>query len=399
MYDAIVVGARCAGAPTAMLLARKGHRVLLVDRATFPSDVISTHVIHQTGVGRLKQWGLLQRLAASNCPPITGVSFDLGPFALTGSPPPADGVAEAYGPRRTVLDTILVDAAVEAGAELRERFTVSGLLTDGSRVSGVRGRSAGGAAVAEEARIVVGADGLHSVVARSVQAPTYNAKPALTCQYYAYWSGVSVAGMELYSRPHRLIFVVPTNDGRAAIAVAWPRGEFPAVRADIEGQFLSTLDLVPGLAVRVGAGQREERYLGTADLPAFYRKPYGPGWALAGDAGYHKDPCTGQGITDAFRDAELLAEAIDAGFSDSQPLEVALAEYERRRNAATHALYDLTCQLASLEPPPPELQQLFSALRWNQTETNRFFGTFAGTVSIAEFFAPENVQRIVDAAE
>src|SRR5436190_14545399 len=124
MYDVIVVGARCAGSPTAMLLARKGYRVLLVDKGTFPSDTMSSHLIWQPGVARLERWGLLDRVVASNCPPITTWAYDFGPFALHGTPPPADGVAMAYAPRRTVLDKLLVDAAVEAGAELREAFAV-----------------------------------------------------------------------------------------------------------------------------------------------------------------------------------------------------------------------------------------------------------------------------------
>src|SRR5579864_5635767 len=137
MYDAIVIGARCAGSPTAMLLARKGYRVLLVDKATFPSDIMSTHYIHQPGVAQLQRWGLLENVIASNCPPILPFRFDLGPFILTGVPPQADGIAQAYCPRRTVLDKILVDAAVAAGAELREDFTVQEVLRDGQRVVGI----------------------------------------------------------------------------------------------------------------------------------------------------------------------------------------------------------------------------------------------------------------------
>ena len=127
MYDAIVVGARCAGSPVAMLLARKGYKVLVVDKGSFPSDIMSTHYIHQIGAAKLDRWGLLDQVTASNCPPMTEMRFDVGPFALTGTPPPADGVAIALCPRRTVIDTILVKAAVGAGAELRENFTVDEL--------------------------------------------------------------------------------------------------------------------------------------------------------------------------------------------------------------------------------------------------------------------------------
>ena len=168
MYDAVVVGARCAGSPTALLLARKGYKVLLVDRSTFPSDLpFSTHYIHQSGTARLQRWGLLDKIVASNCPPITTFHFDFGAFALTGSPPPADGVKEAYAPRRKVLD-ILVRAAVEAGAELRTGFSVEEVKWDNNRVVGIRGREKGSSAIAEEARIVVGADGINSMAARAV---------------------------------------------------------------------------------------------------------------------------------------------------------------------------------------------------------------------------------------
>jgi 2-polyprenyl-6-methoxyphenol hydroxylase-like FAD-dependent oxidoreductase len=397
MYDAIVVGARCAGSPTAMLLARKGYRVLLLDRAGFPSDTLSTHYIHQPGVARLKRWGLLERVVASNCPPVLRQKLDFGPFALVGSPPPADGVAEGYAPRRRVLDQILVEAAVAAGAELREHFSVKELVTDGERVAGIRGRAAGGAAVTEKAPIVIGADGLRSFVARTVQAATYNVRPTLTCAYYSYWSGVPIQGAELYPRPDRMIIAAPTNDGQTITIVYWPNAAFHEVRSDIEGNFSKALDLASGLAERVRSGKRTEPFRGTAQLLNFYRKPYGPGWALVGDAGYNKDPITAHGISDAFRDAELLAGAIDEGLSGRRPLENALADYERRRNEATLPLFEMTCQFATLQPPPPEQQQLFAALRRDQEQTDRFMGTVAGTVPIPKFFAPENIGRIMGA--
>jgi len=381
-----------------MLLARLRYRVLLLDKAGFPSDTLSSHYIHQPGVARLKRWGVIDKVVASNCPPTRQVTFDVGPFALTGSPPSADGVACGYGPRRRVLDTILVEAAAEAGAQVREHFTVTDLLMDGDRVRGIRGHTAGGAPVTEEARIVIGADGLRSLVARAVQAPSYHEWPALTCAYYTYWSDVPVAGAELYPRPERMILAFPTNDERTLTIVWWPHAAFHEVRADIAGHFMQALDLAPTLAERIRNGKRSERFYGTADLPFFFRKPYGPGWALVGDAGYHKDPITAFGITDAFRDAELLAEAIDAGLSGKRPLEEALVDYERQRNEAALPSYELTHQFAALSPPPPEMQQLFAALCHNQEQTNRFFGAMTGTVPILEFFGPENLGRIMGAA-
>ena len=398
MYDAIVVGARCAGSPTAMLLARKGYRVLLVDRAGFPSDTLSTHYIHQPGVARLERWGLLNQVAATNCPPVGKLTFDVGPFALTGVPPAADGVTVAYAPRRFLLDQILLEAAAAAGVEVRERFSVEDVLTDETRVTGIRGRAGGGGAVTERARIVVGADGMRSFVARAVRAPIYHARPGRTCAYYTYWSGLSLDGAELYPRDGHNIITGPTNDGQAIVLAYWPKAAFRRVRADIERHFLEAIDIVPSLAARLRAGERSDRFYGTADLPFFFRKPYGPGWALVGDAGYHKDPITAEGISDAFRDAELLADAIDAGFCSRRPLEEALADYEQERNGTAIPIYEFTHELAALEPPTPEMKALFGALRDDPAQTNRFFGTIAGTVPMADFFGPENVAMILGGA-
>lgn len=398
MYDAIVIGARCAGSPTAMLLARRGYRVLLLDRAKFPSDTMSTHYIHQPGIARLACWGLLSDVVASGCPPIPRLSLDFGPFTLAGRPPAAEGITEAYAPRRRVLDPLLAHAAVEAGVEFREGFSVESLVWDGEQISGVRGHGRSGATVTERARLVVGADGMRSLVARNVQASLYNDKPATSCGYYTYWSGVPVSDFEIFVRERRAIAAFPTNDGLTLIVVGWPHEEFATYRADIEENYLKTLNLAPTLVERVQSGRREERFIGTADLPYFYRKPYGPGWALVGDAGYHKDPSTAEGISDAFRDAELLAGAIDSGFAGRQTFGEAMGDYERQRNETTAALYEFTHHLASYEPPPPEMQRLLHALVGNQEQTNRFVGLIAGTTPFAEFFDPGNVARILAGA-
>jgi 2-polyprenyl-6-methoxyphenol hydroxylase-like FAD-dependent oxidoreductase len=199
-----------------------------------------------------------------------------------------------------------------------------------------------------------------------------------------------------YIRPQRGAAAVETHDGLTMVVAGWPYAEFDAGKKDIEGNYLKVLDLAPAFAARIRGAKREAPFIGSP-VPNFFRVPYGPGWALVGDAGYHKDPITAQGITDAFRDSELLADALDAGFTGTRPLDEALADYERVRNEETRGLYELTYEFASLAPPAPEQQALFAALRENEADTNRFFGVVAGTVRPDEFFAPENIGRIVGA--
>ena len=397
-YDAIIVGARCAGAPTAMLLAHKGYRVLLVDRATFPSDTMSTHIIHPPGISALKRWGLLDRLASTGCPPMAGYSFDFGPIKITGSLRPDDGVATAYCPRRTVLDYLLVEAAVAAGTELRERFTADEVLIEDGRVTGLHGHTAGGATITERARVVVGADGRHSLVAKAGQAPRYHERPPIAAGYYAYWSGLPAEGFQGYIRPPRAIGVAPTNDGLTMVTINWPGTEFEANRRDVEGTFARAFGLVPEFAERLRAATRETRIVGTGDLPNYFRKPYGPGWALVGDAGYHKDPITAQGISDAFRDAEGLAAALDDALSGRRGFDDAMASYQQTRDQRALPMYEFTCDLARLERPPPELQRLLGAVQTSQEAMDAFVSVIAGTVPVPEFFGPDNTQRIMAGA-
>ena len=397
MFDVIVVGARCAGSPTAMLLAQKGYQVLLLDRATFPSDTISTQLIWQSGVSRLKRWDLLDKLIASNCPSITKFTFDLGDHPISGWGPPVDGVSESYSPRRTVLDKILVDAAVESGAELREGFSVQEFIMEGDRVTGIRGRTASGRTITENARIVVGADGRHSPLARTVKAPVYDDTPSLSCFYYTYWSGVSVDGYEDYWPGRHFILTVPTNDDIVLIVMGWPYDQFHEIRRDIEANYMQALDLVPHLSERVRAGRREERFLGSADLSNFFRKPYGPGWALVGDASYSKDPITAFGISDSFRDAELLTDAIDDGLSGRRPYSDAMADYERNRNVAATPLYQLTLNAARYNQHTPNALQLRAALR-GRADIDSYIGVITGSTAVKEFFNEQNIQRILSEA-
>jgi len=399
-YDVIVIGARCAGAPTAMLLARHGYRVLLVDKAAFPSDAMSTHVVHPPGVAALQRWGVLDRLVATDCPPIEGYSLDLGPVTLTGSPHPVDGVSVAYCPRRTVLDKLLVDAAVEAGVEVREGFNVESILAnDAGTVIGVRGRSSAGGVVTDRASVVVGADGRHSLLARTVRPKQYHERPSRMAMYYAYWSGLDIGAFATTVRADRRRgwAAAPTHDGLTVIGFGWPIDEFHQNRGDVEGNFLAAIELEPGFAERVHAARRESRFVGTAELGGYLRKPFGPGWALVGDAGYHKNPITAMGISDAFRDAQLVSGAIDQALTQRRPYDEAMGDYQRQRDRHVASIYELTDDFARLAPPPPERQQLLGAISDDQEAMDAFISVTAGTLPAEQFFAPENASRMLRA--
>jgi flavin-dependent dehydrogenase len=350
-------------------------KVLVLDRASFPSDTLSTHQVQVPGVERLRRWGLLDALDGT--PPARRVRFARGDFVLEGCFP--DGGA-VWSPRRRLLDQVLVDAARAAGAEVREGWAVDELLFSEGRVAGVRGPET------VQAPLVVGADGRHSMVAKAVRAEAYRAVPARTAGYYTYWSGVELGGGEIYGRCDRMIGAWPTNDDLVITYVAAPVDQFKAIRADIEGSVLEALDRCE-LGERVRAGQRADRFYGTADTGARFHRPHGPGWALVGDAGLVLDPVTGQGISDALRDAELLAEAVVAG----EPL----ARYQLRRDEATGAMYDFTAELARFAPPKPDELALFSALEGRQDEIDRFLGVMTGSVPMAEYFSPRNLRSVI----
>jgi flavin-dependent dehydrogenase len=399
-YDAIVIGARCAGSPTAMLLAQRGYRVLLLDRASFPSDTISTHLIHPPGIAALRRWGLLEQLEATGCPPITNYTVDFGPISISGSPRPLDGIGHALCPRRIVLDQLLVEASVAAGAELRESFTVEALVVEGGRVAGIRGRAHRGASVTERAPVVIGADGRHSLVVETVRPERYHDRGTFMSQYYAYWSGLPTDGVATYARPEyaRGWGVLPTHDELTVVPFGWPRSEFHANRKDIEGNFLKAVELAPEFSERLRGAKRETRFFGAGDVPNVFRKPYGPGWALVGDAGYHKDPITAFGISDAFRDAEALAAALDDVFAGGREYDAALRDYQQARDEQSLPYFELTCEFARLEPPPPELQALLGAAYGNQEAMDDFVSVMAATLHPAAFFGPENAARLLAAA-
>lgn len=397
MHDVIVVGARCAGSPVAMLLARKGHRVLLLDRSTFPSDTVSTHYMHQAGLGRLRAWGLLDRVIATGVPPIRQLNFSYTGIDIAGMADPIDGVDAVYCPRRTVLDAILVDAAAEAGVEVIENFQVTDVVFDGDRAAGVRGRVGDGQEQEFRAAFVVGADGRNSLVADKVGAEVYRRVPAACFVYYTYYAGLDWGMHHRTALTEQQFATWPTNDGLNLLAVMRKTGRFGEFRRDVEGSFHEVFDqIAPEMGEQLrDSGQRAESFRAMRYPDNYYRRSHGPGWALVGDAGYHKDPFTGWGITDALKYGELLAEQLHLGLSGERPIDDAAAEYAKLRDAESAGTFELTVALAELHLTP-YLDSVFRATSMSPSYGRKFLALIAGGIPGEEFFAPANLEALYE---
>ncbi len=352
-YDAIVVGARTAGAATALGLARRGHRVLVLDRDRYGTDTLSTHALQRAAVVLLERWGLLDALRHGGTPPIDAVTF-----VYQGADPHRVELREPlYGPRRTVLDPLLADAAVAAGAELRWRTSVEGLLRgDDGRVRGVVARQPDGSTVEVEAAITIGADGRNSRVARAVGAPTTHHGRHAGAYVYAHVDGVPHDGYRWLYGEGVAAGIVPTDGGLTTVFVGAAAARFDDLRRDPATSIDRILrTIAPAVADEVRAGTRVGPVRGFPGAPAWLRRPHGPGWALVGDAGSFKDPISSHGITDAFKDAELLVDAVSQVLDGERGEGEALADYERMRDALTLPLLRAVEPIASYALPVAEL--------------------------------------------
>lgn len=353
-YDVLVVGARCAGASTALLLARAGARVLLVDRGRRGDDTISTHALMRGGVVHLARWGLLDRVIASGAPPIRTSRFVYDGEIVDIPVKPGEGSDALYAPRRTVLDRILVDAAEEAGADVAFGTSLVELTTAGARVTGAVLRT-GEATCRVSAAMVVGADGIASTVARGVGAETIHAARSAAAVLYGYFGGLSSDGYCWAFAPGSASGLIPTHGGHCVFVYVSAAARHRLLAGGRGEAFRSLLaKSLPGVAATLG--DRQPRLHAFGGVPGFLRRPWGPGWALVGDAGYFRDPATAHGITDAFRDAELLARAILRGG------EAALEDYGSLRLALSLPLMRITDRIAACDWTMPELQRLHAEL-------------------------------------
>ncbi len=345
-YDAIVVGARASGAATAMLLARQGQRVLVVDRGRYGADTLSTHGLMRAGVLQLQRWGLLDRVASAGTPPIRRTTFTYGSEQVVITIKPCFGVDALYAPRRTVLDPILVDAAAAAGAEVRYGVTVTDVGRDGhGRVTGIVGRDEHGRAIEVDAGIVIGADGVRSTIASRVGAPIERTGRGATAIAYGYWSGLDTDGYEWIYRPDAVAGVIPTNHGQSCVFVGAPPDRISTGGEAAIHELLAAA--APDVAARVSRATAPRGVRTFAGRPGLVRRAWGDGWALVGDAGYWMDPISVHGLTAALRDAELLARAIIATDPSRPDRADALADYQATRDRLSDQLFDVVDTIAS----------------------------------------------------
>jgi flavin-dependent dehydrogenase len=354
-FDAVIVGARCAGAATALVLARAGARVLVVDRGVYGSDTLSTHALMRGAVLQLDRWGVLPAVIAGGTPPVRTTTFSYADQDVTVAIEPRHGVSALYAPRRFLLDRLLVDAAREAGAEVEHGVRVEDVrMDDQGRVAGVISDRFGPV----EAGIVIGADGLHSTIARRVGAPPVVEGRHATGVLYTYWEGLESDAFFWGFRREAGVGVIPTNDGASCVFIAVPTGRFhDEVRGDALAAYHRFIrQAMPDLDARLAGARRVEPIRGFGGHRGCIRRSSGPGWALVGDAAYFKDPLTAHGITDALRDAELLARAIIAGTTE------ALLTCETTRLDLSKGLFEVTDEIVSFARTDAELQELHRAL-------------------------------------
>ena len=362
-YDVVVVGWRVAGAATAMLLARSGHRVLMIDRARHGSDTVSTHTLLRSGVLQLKRWGLLDRVVESGAPPIPRVTLGFGDELVPIDLSDDFGVNALYAPRRTVLDPILVEAACQAGVDFVDRCSARSLRFDErGRVEGVD-LSLGGSEISVSTRFVVGADGVHSRVAGWVGAKTYRYHPPSNSVQYAYYEGIEVDGVHFQFTPGVTAGLIPTNDGLVCVYGGWPSTADLGFHDDPQKAFTRAVSSShPDVAARVQGGIRVSAFRGTRGLPSYLRRAAGPGWALVGDAGYMKDPVSAHGLSAAMRDAESCARAIHEAIENPGSERELLDSYWRGRDELSLGHLEATVELAGYRWDPSRASSLMRYL-------------------------------------
>jgi flavin-dependent dehydrogenase len=397
-YDVVVVGGRVAGSSTALLLARAGARVALVERGDVARDTVSTHALMRAGVLQLSRWGALDRIVAAGTPAVRHTDFGYPDgervrVSIRGT----HGVEALYAPRRTLLDRVLLDLAEDAGVEVHRRTDVLSLIraVDG-RVAGVATRGPAGE-TPHTAGLVIGADGIRSTVAREVEAPTLRQGKAASAVLYRYVRGLDVTGYEWFYGAHAAAGLIPTNDDATCVFVSTTPSLMRLYRkAGREAAFAGLLEAAsPGLSAAVCRVPDHSRLRGWRGVVGHVRRSWGPGWALVGDAGYYKDPISAHGMTDALRDAELLAQAVTRATAGGAEGRRAMAAYQDTRDRLSRALWEATEEVAGYAWDAGRARSLMRTMsaamsdevdhlaRWEQAPTSQVVPDTDGETSVA----------------
>jgi flavin-dependent dehydrogenase len=396
-FDIVVVGSGVAGAPAAMLLARAGHKVLLVDRQVFPRDTLSTHFIWPRGVSYLNRWGLAEPIFKET-PHFTTLEMNVEGISLKGSVPlshlearfrqlhgDSRGVTAMYcGPRRHFLDTFLQDEARKAGADVRDGTSFAGPMVEGGTVKGIHAVDATGKPFSVNARLVIGADGMHSTFAKKIGAHTTHSWELSTFAYWGYFSGIQRDELAFYRRGRLGMAIFPTSGGTHMVLAYGPTGWWNDFRKDAENNLYKTVAFCsPEIGAQVRDGKSEEPFKACGHMPAFHRELWGPGWVLIGDAGSFKDQATAIGITHAFRDAELVSNFIHKAFIGQMTMEAALTEYASVRAADYMDYFNLVCQVAEMNVyQRPEIE-FFYGIHRDQVRVDNIISQFGDTLPLS----------------
>lgn len=393
-YDAVVVGARCAGSPLATLLAEGGLSVALVDRATFPSDTPSTHIFQAEGVACLDRLGVLDRVVATGAPWLERVSMRLDDVVVTVPwPTRAGDPGPSLCVRRALLDAILVDRAAAAGVSLHVGTSVTGLVHDDGRVGGVRVRDDGGEAVLR-APLVVGADGRASTVARLVGARRYHVVPNQRFAYWGYYDGArwdSPASLTIERWGTEFVIACPADSGLYLVIVFPPLDRRAEFRADAQAAFDATVASCPTVAGVVAGARRVGRLSAMLSHQAFFRTSSGPGWALVGDAGHFKDPAPGQGISDALRQVERLAPAVVGSWGGG--VDAAVRRWERWRNADAYEMHWFATDMGGGGAVPLVLVEIVRGMLAAPDGGRRMFDVFNHRERPSAILSPAQLAR------